>query len=180
MHSLDTCNHVAHSRTHPYRLNQLVGFSSQMDANRETAKSNGKPLDRDLTHTGLHVHHSTLIQPTCIKSSLDSSSPDTTITSIHQQNPVRPETDASSANQDHQETQEVSPQDITDGSARRPTETSDEQSAAFELCTMVNGPVADVNTIALDHHLYDNMCDRWHKRASGHSRRITVWTRDLR
>ena len=35
--SLDTCNHVAHSRTHPYRLNQLVGFSSRMDANRETA-----------------------------------------------------------------------------------------------------------------------------------------------
>ena len=35
--SLDTCNHVAHSRTHLYRLNQLVGFSSRMDANRETA-----------------------------------------------------------------------------------------------------------------------------------------------
>ena len=53
--------------------------------------------------------------------------------------------------------------------ARRPTETaerSDEQSGAFELCTMVNGPVADVNTIALDHPLYDNLCDRWHKRAS--------------
>ena len=53
--------------------------------------------------------------------------------------------------------------------ARRPTETaerSDEQSGAFELCTMVNGPVADVNAIALDHHLYDNLCDRWHKRAS--------------
>ena len=53
--------------------------------------------------------------------------------------------------------------------ARRPTETaerSDEQSGAFELCTMVNGPVADVNAIALDHHLYDNLCDRWHKRSS--------------
>ena len=53
--------------------------------------------------------------------------------------------------------------------ARRPTETaerSDEQSGAFELCTMVNGPVADVNAITLDHHLYDNLCDRWHKRAS--------------
>ena len=53
--------------------------------------------------------------------------------------------------------------------ARRSTETaerSDEQSGAFELCTMVNGPVADVNAIALDHHLYDNLCDRWHKRAS--------------
>ena len=49
--------------------------------------------------------------------------------------------------------------------ARRPTETaetSDEQSGAFELCTMVNGPVADINAIALDHHL----CDRWHTRAS--------------
>ena len=53
--------------------------------------------------------------------------------------------------------------------ARRPTETtetSDEQSAAFELCTMVNGPVANVNAIALHHHLYDNLCDRWHKRTS--------------
>ena len=53
--------------------------------------------------------------------------------------------------------------------ARRPTETaetSDEQSGAFELCTMVNGPVADINAITLDHHLYDNLCDRWHKRAS--------------
>ena len=47
--------------------------------------------------------------------------------------------------------------------ARRPTETaetSDEQSGAFELCTMVNGPVADINAITLDHHLYDNLCDR--------------------
>ena len=53
--------------------------------------------------------------------------------------------------------------------ARRPTETaetSDEQSGAFELCTMVNGLVADINAITLDHHLYDNLCDRWHKRAS--------------
>ena len=43
----------------------------------------------------------------------------TTITSVHQQTPVRPEIDASSANQDqyqdHQETQEVSPQDIVEG-----------------------------------------------------------------
>ena len=30
-------NHVSHSRMHPYRLSQLVGFSSRMDANRETA-----------------------------------------------------------------------------------------------------------------------------------------------
>ena len=53
--------------------------------------------------------------------------------------------------------------------ARRPTETaetSDEQSGALELCTMVNGPVADINAITLDHHLYDNLCDRWNKRAS--------------
>jgi len=53
--------------------------------------------------------------------------------------------------------------------ACRPTETaetSDEQSAAFELCSVVNRPVANVNTITLDHHLYDNLCDRWHKRAS--------------
>ena len=34
---VDTCNHVVHIRTHPYRLSQLVGFFSQMDANRETA-----------------------------------------------------------------------------------------------------------------------------------------------
>ena len=53
--------------------------------------------------------------------------------------------------------------------AHRPTETAettDEQSGAFELCTMINGSVADVNAIALDHHLYDNLCDRWHRRAS--------------
>ena len=53
--------------------------------------------------------------------------------------------------------------------ARRPTETaetSDEQSGAFELCTMVNGLIADINAITLDHHLYDNLCDRWNKRAS--------------
>ena len=35
--SLDTCNHVVHIRTHPYRLSQLVGVFSRMDANRETA-----------------------------------------------------------------------------------------------------------------------------------------------
>ena len=38
------------------------------------------PLDRDLTHTGLHVHHSTPIHHSCIKSSWDSPSPDATIT----------------------------------------------------------------------------------------------------
>ena len=63
-------------------------------------------------------------------------------------------------------------------SARRPTETS-EQSAAFELCTMVNGPVADVNTIALDHHLYDNLCDRWHRRASDPQPYVRVCVRAL-
>ena len=55
---------------------------------------------------------------------------------------------------------------LSKASTRRPTKTSDEQFAAFELCTMVNGPVANVNTITLDHHLYDNLCVRWHKRAS--------------
>ena len=35
--SSDTCNHVAHSQTLPCRLNQLVGFSSRMATNRETA-----------------------------------------------------------------------------------------------------------------------------------------------
>ena len=83
-------------------------------------KSDGKlPLDRDLTHTGLHVHHSTPIYPSDTKSSWDSPSPDTTITCIHQQQPVQPEIDASLANQDqdqdHQETQKVSPQDIAEG-----------------------------------------------------------------
>ena len=64
--------------------------------------------------------------------------------------------------------------------ARRPieiAETSDEQSAAFELCTMVNISVADVNAIALDHHLYDNLCDRWHKRASDPQPYIRVYVR---
>ena len=58
---------------------------------------------------------------------------------------------------------------LNKATTRRPTETaeaSDEQSATFELCTMINVPVAEVNTIALDHHLYDNLCDRWHRRAS--------------
>ena len=36
--SLDTCNHVVHVRTHPYRLSQPVGSFSQMDTNREMAK----------------------------------------------------------------------------------------------------------------------------------------------
>ena len=83
-------------------------------------KSDGKlPLDRDLTHTGLHVHHSTPIHPSDTKSSWDSPSPDTTITCIHQQQPVQPGIDASLANQDqdqdHQETQKVSPQDFAEG-----------------------------------------------------------------
>ena len=67
----------------------------------------------------MHVHHSTPIHPSCIKSSWDSPSPDTAITSIHQHQPVRPVLDASLANQDqdedHRTTQEVSPQDITRG-----------------------------------------------------------------
>ena len=95
-----------------------AGWFLQSDGRqqRDGDNQNGKlSLDRDLTLTGLHVHHSTPIPPTCIKSSLDSSSPDSTIISIHQQTPSHPETDASSANQDSQETQEVSPQDITDG-----------------------------------------------------------------
>ena len=117
--SLDTCNHVVQAQTHPYRLSQLVGSFSLMETERRR-ESNGKlPLDWDLTHTGLHVHHSTPIHPSCTKSSWDSSSPDTTITSIHQHQPVRPEIDASLAkqdqDQDHRETQEVSPQDIAEG-----------------------------------------------------------------
>ena len=40
---------------------------------------------------------------------------------------------------------------------------------------MVNGPVTDVNAIALDHHMYDNLCDRWHKRASGMQPYIRVY-----
>ena len=65
------------------------------------------------------MHHSTPIHPSGTKSSWDSPSSDTTITFIHQQQPVRPEIDASLANQDqdqdHRETQVVSPQDITEG-----------------------------------------------------------------
>ena len=64
--------------------------------------------------------------------------------------------------------------------ARRPTETtetSDEQSAAFELCTTVNEPVANVNAIALDHNLYDNLCDRWRKRTSAPQPYVRVYVR---
>jgi len=64
--------------------------------------------------------------------------------------------------------------------ARQPTETietSDEQTAAFELGTMVNGPVANVNAIALDHNLYDNLCDRWHKRTSAPQPYVRVYVR---
>ena len=42
---------------------------------------------------------------------------------------------------------------------------------------MVNGPVADVNAIAVDHHLYDNLCDRWHKRASDPQPYVRVYFR---
>ena len=50
--SLDTCNHVVHARTHPYCLSQLVGFFSQMDANRVTEKIKRKtPL-----RPGPHPH----------------------------------------------------------------------------------------------------------------------------
>ena len=58
-----------------------------MDADRELDEFKWE-TPRDLTHFGLHVHHSTSIHPSCTKSSWDSSSPDTTITYIHQQNPV--------------------------------------------------------------------------------------------
>ena len=64
-------------------------------------------------------YNSTPIHPSVIKSSWDSSSPDTTITCIHQQQSAQPELDASLAHQDQdqdqQETEEVSPQDITEG-----------------------------------------------------------------
>ena len=108
-------------------VNQNRGFCSQPRTGHDYSKfserrreSDGKlPLDRDLTHSGLHVHHSTPIHPSCTKSSWDSPSPETAITSIHQQQPVRPEIDASLANQDqdqdHRETEEVSPQDIAEG-----------------------------------------------------------------
>ena len=46
-------------------------------------KSDGKlTLDRDLTHPGLHVHNSTIIHPSVIKSSWDSSSPNNTVARI--------------------------------------------------------------------------------------------------
>ena len=99
-----------------------AGWFLQSEGNQteRRRKSDGKlPLDRDLTHTGLRVHHSTPIHPSDTKSSWDSPSPDTTITCIHQQQPVQPGIDASLANQDqdqdHQETQKVSPQDFAEG-----------------------------------------------------------------
>ena len=52
--SLDICNHVAHNRTLPYRLNQLVGFSSQTAANREMAIIKRETLLRP----GPHPHRS--------------------------------------------------------------------------------------------------------------------------
>ena len=46
------------------------------------------------------MHHSTPIHPSITKSPWDSSSPDTTITCINQQQPAKPEVDALLANQD--------------------------------------------------------------------------------
>ena len=52
--SSDICNHVARSRTLPYRLSQLVGFSSRTVANRETAIIKRETLLRP----GPHPHRS--------------------------------------------------------------------------------------------------------------------------
>ena len=70
-------------------------------------KSDGKlTLDRDFTHPGLHVHHSTLIHPSVIKSSWDASSPNDTVACIIPNQPTQPGLDASLAHQDHQDHQE--------------------------------------------------------------------------
>ena len=121
------------NRTRPCHLNQLVGSSSLKEMDRETEKIRRKtPL-----RPGPHPHRSTCasfdpIHPSVIKSSWDSSSPNTMITCILQQQPAQPELDASLAHedhqdhhdhkdhkdhqdrQDHQETEEVSPQYITE------------------------------------------------------------------
>ena len=58
-------------------------------------KSDGKlTLDQDFTHPGLHAHHSTLIHPSVIKSSWDSSSPNDTVVCVIQNH------------QDHQDRQD--------------------------------------------------------------------------
>ena len=67
---------------------------------------------------------------------------------------------------------------------RRPIEsanttTSDEHSATFELCTIVNGPISGINAIELEHHLYDNLCDVWRKRASDPQPYVQVYIRAL-
>ena len=113
----DICNHVAHSRTLRYHSNQRVGFSNRTVVNRDIAIINWETLlrDRDLAHTGLNTHHLTPIPSTHIKSSLDSSSPDSSIISIHQQTNSCTEKGTLSADQDHMGTHEVSPLDITDG-----------------------------------------------------------------
>ena len=70
--------------------------------------------DRDLTHTGLHTLHSIPISSPHINPSLDSSSPDSVIISIHQQTTSSTKKGASLADQDHIGTQEVSTIDIAD------------------------------------------------------------------
>ena len=55
--SLDTCEHVAHSRTHPYRSDLRVGNSSPTIANQGMAIINRETLHRP----GPHKHRSTFI-----------------------------------------------------------------------------------------------------------------------
>ena len=54
----DICNHVARSRTLPYRLNQLAGFSSRTVANRETAIIKRETLLRPGPHPHRSAHAS--------------------------------------------------------------------------------------------------------------------------
>ena len=55
--SLNTCDHVAHSRTHPYRSDLRVGNSSPTIANQGIAIINRETLHRP----GPHPHRSTFI-----------------------------------------------------------------------------------------------------------------------
>ncbi|KAJ8337924.1 hypothetical protein SKAU_G00368900 [Synaphobranchus kaupii] len=66
----------------------------------------------------------------------------------------------------------LSPKVYASTAARPPSEetdgTCDEQTAAFvELCTVtVASADGELRTLPLAHHLYDDMCDKWMKRAS--------------
>ena len=85
-------------------------------------------VDRDLTHTGLHVLHSTPMSSSCITSTPTSHTPDTTIipTKLH---PIScTETCASTVVRNYEESQEVSSQDVEETNSLAHTDRVQDQS----------------------------------------------------